>query len=154
MSSMLVDLEDLVCPGCGEQVQGELPATEELTEQEFSHTDGIPPCRVTGSQCPAEPIEKAGNRRDRPAGFRRLHQLWLSPQQHAFMTVRYERGTAPRLGGPWRSGCPWKSPPQRPISSLGLSWRIRGRGQATRRGAGGDLQCSPGPRLASAVRDR
>ena len=40
------------------------------------------------------------------------------------MTARYELGTAPRLGGPWPSSYPSKSPPQPPSSSLGLSLTI------------------------------
>jgi len=53
MSVALVDLEDLICPGCGEQVRGEPPVTGELAEQEFSHGDGTPLCGM------ADPIERA-----------------------------------------------------------------------------------------------
>lgn len=61
--SATIEIDDLVCPGCGEQVLGERPkhwpAEDELGIAEFSHTDGTPLCFMAGTQLPAEPVEAA-----------------------------------------------------------------------------------------------
>jgi hypothetical protein len=54
-----VDLEDLICPGCGEQVRGAPPASwqagDGLAVAQFSHQDRSALCRVAGVV--AEPVE-------------------------------------------------------------------------------------------------
>jgi hypothetical protein len=55
-----VDVEDLICPGCGEYVVGEAPAFgpvhDDAPAAQFSHPDGTALCR-TGSGRVAEPVE-------------------------------------------------------------------------------------------------
>jgi hypothetical protein len=56
----LVDPDQLVCPGCGEQVRCAPPGywlvVEGLPAPAFSHRDATPLCRDTDGH-PAEPIE-------------------------------------------------------------------------------------------------
>ncbi len=47
-----VDLDDLACPGCGEQVG----AVEDVSGGQFSHSDGTELCRGRGGR-PGEPVE-------------------------------------------------------------------------------------------------
>ncbi len=55
-----VDLEDLICPGCGEQVRCTPPGywrvADGLPVPQFSHHDATPLCR-TRSGAAAEPVE-------------------------------------------------------------------------------------------------
>lgn len=57
-----VDPEDLICPGCGEQVRcsppGHWRVVDGLPVPLFSHADATPLCR-TGTGVVAEPIEAA-----------------------------------------------------------------------------------------------
>ena len=56
-----VDPEQLVCPGCGEQVRCEPPGywlvTWGLPAAGFSHQDGSALCLERATGCPAEPVE-------------------------------------------------------------------------------------------------
>jgi hypothetical protein len=58
----LVYPEDLICPGCREQVCCEPPAYWTALNghraPEFSHRDGSPLCWQTDGKEPAEPIER------------------------------------------------------------------------------------------------
>jgi hypothetical protein len=58
--SRYVDPDDLICPGCGEQVNSQPPdnyrADEGRRTQNFSHHDGSALCPRPGG-APAEPIE-------------------------------------------------------------------------------------------------
>jgi hypothetical protein len=51
--SRYVELDELICPGCGEQVNDQPPAD---LVSEFSHHDGSALCPRPGGE-PAEPIE-------------------------------------------------------------------------------------------------
>lgn len=53
-TSEWVELEDLVCPGCGDRVRAE-PAVD-LAGQDFAHTDGSALCGAT-REAPAQPVE-------------------------------------------------------------------------------------------------
>jgi hypothetical protein len=58
--SRYVELDELICPGCGEQVNSEPPdnyrTSEERRTPDFSHHDGSTLC--SRPDCvPAEPIE-------------------------------------------------------------------------------------------------
>jgi hypothetical protein len=58
--SRYVELDELICPGCGEQVNNQPPADQPAAEvplvSEFSHHDGSALCPRPGG-APAEPIE-------------------------------------------------------------------------------------------------
>jgi len=56
-----VDPEQLICPGCGEQVRPEPPGywlvAWGLPAADFSHQDATALCLMRATGCPAEPVE-------------------------------------------------------------------------------------------------